>query len=1423
MLIKELVKLDTQGKFISAVQLSDYDNKQDNMTLLKSYIFADSAPDTHGGQSRVVSSIQLLREIRLSYTNSSPVNRFVVVANYGHGKSHLAVVLANYFAKPFQSPEVKEILGRIDITLHNNLPEAENFREFKHQYDRFLVIRLRGDTPRTLREQFFPALKKAMQEHPATQNADLPFWNQQAKQWLQSKADDKQARKFLNERFSTDIPNLLQEVEESRQEAYEQYVQLFAYLNNGVSPNAEGNFSLREAVIWAVDNYCKDAKPLAGLVILFDEFSQFIERYSQSMAIGDLQDLLNGIGDRHGKALFVAFAQHDPDEVAERQIGGQTLQNIKRELGRIDRKYALYSLMESVLNAYLAQSESAWEKFIKENPCVKGCIYGQATELVWDLYHKRYDQELRWTNDKFREVVTKGCFPLHPFTTALLCHLKMRQGLDDDPRTILKFVRDRFESKQNELALIDDKVNWILPIELIDYFGPRVANEQLFSAYENAIDNLEQVLGDSATQEQRDILQALLLQIADGINVTGEEQIDLISQMVGLDNKSSVNILKVLGKNNITKFDENTRFNSFWPVAANPKALEQKIRELIDDKKFSDDELLALNDKLVTFISGADRIEVSIKWGTPSDWAASAAIITRNKFTKEYLEELARPYRLSFQGLQDGCRGFVGWLMALDESDIEYFTQNAPQVLRETFTSETPPPVMLVLPQIVHKKLADQFLRYQALELISKNKDSLKEIGQTTYDAEFQRTTKELIKAIGELFDDESRFASIPRKSKTIVVPQAYKPSLAALATISIQNVFLKLYELAYPNRPPEFFTDLPANPKRGSSPLREGVKTVAKNLLFNRVGSTLAGMTTLARDRICQQQLFINWHLLSSTSWIQEPEDILPLKRAWDYLEEQIKPDEQEVYVKNFIPSLFNSPFGFDYNTATLLFSAWIGKHYKELRFYAKTKVVGLEYLENLIDQGTPQDFLSKICTLESLAINRRDSDKALTEGRDLVESIQKGESRNQKVAADQLSTLNEIVNQGICAADEKDVFSQAITVLKTALESIEQYDKDAKKILDSISGETDLHRLLALIKDIKHLNIVDLVTADQPSITEIQGKLDRQIKKVVETACSRAEKLNRLEGADSVRENLHSHKSILKQKPDLLELVSAAEAKLDIRIQELRDETEEDAKRNQINAMTSRADLATLYQYEEILQAMSNGSPSLTKFKNQKLEEIQGAISVLVKFAENAIKVITEVNQEQANALYEQILRNDGRYAGTKYEQALKQAKEHLIQVRSYFSDLKQIENVSIRIPGDVKDLRERTNKVIVKYDNQLGENQKLFAVKFQNDLDNREQLELTKAEKWIASLENEFTTGKANEVRIKLGRLPTFLTPEVSTRIDTLQSKLNEYEAQERIAKFEKESKDVLERIENLFLSISDPKKRQECLDRLQKLNK
>ena len=1419
MFIKEIVNLDTQGKFIPAVQLSDYDNPQDNLGLVKSYIFANSTPDTFGLQTRAVGSIDLLNEMRLSFINGS-ANRFAVVANYGHGKSHLALVLANFFGKPFQSREVQEILKRIEIPLQNNLSQAENFRDLKQQHDQFLVIRLRGDIPRTLREQFFPTLKAALKEHPETENVVLPFWHQQAQQWLQTKVNDQQAKQFLNG-LGTDIPSLLQDVDQNNHGAYEQYVQLFAHLNNGVMPNTESNFSLREAIIWTIDNFCGDEKPLAGVLVLFDEFSQFVENYSQSEAHGDLQDLLNGVGDRKGKSLFLAFSPLDPDEVAERMVSGQVLQNIKRELSRIDRKYSLYSLMESVLSASINTSDATWDDFLQDNPqSIRGLIYGQATELVWDLYQKRYDKELNWTIQKFRKVVTEGCFPLHPLTTALLCHLKMNQGLDDDARTILKFVREKVEFKLDQRAVENGKTNWILPIELPDYFGKRISTSQLYSAYENAIDNLEKTFGDDVAQSQYDVLKALLVQEADGINLTGGKQVALLAQMTGLDFEETLDILKVLGKNNITKYDDNLKSNSFWPVSINPQALEHKIQEMIGDKKFGDDELYALNDELTKIIPGADRIEVSVAWGTSSDWAANATIITKEKLTIEHLQELMQPYRLTFQGLQEGNRGLVGWLLALDEADIDYFKENAATVLNDAFTSETPPPVLLVLPSFPTKSVADQFLRYQALKSIGKDPDAVREVGQIAYDNEVEKAVKSLRKALGQLFGDVEKFASIGRHSKVLTVSKWYRANLTSLSTLSVQEILAKLYTLAYPNRPPEFFTDL-GNPKKGRSPLRDAVKTVAKNLLYNRINTALDGMTTVPKDRLCKDQLMFKWHLLSTTFWIQEP-DVLSLKRAWDYLEEQIKPDEQEVLAKEFIPNLLNSPFGFDFNTATLLFTAWIGKHNNELHFSAKGKVVGVDHIETALDENNLQDFLSKICVEEPLAIARRDSNKVLVEGRDLVDSIQKGEERSQDDAESIINSLNEVISSGICPENEKEEFTQAVNALETALEASKKYDQNAKKLLSAIAGENEVRKLLEAQNTLKGMNAPDLVTPTQPLTTEIKEKLDKQLKKAVEATCGTAKKLNRIESADAVRNALHEQKELL-EKAGLMTYSSQivdAESNLDQCISKLKAASEEAARKNQINAMTSNADLMKLYEYQDALQGFDAGSEGLLSLQKQKLGAIQSEISQLETFASVTIQTYQEVSQADARILYEGILSRLSKYSGTQHETALNQALEYLRQLSSFFGELQKSQNQPLYTPDDVKAIRSQINQICTQYSEKISTTHLAVMEKVQEDFEYRVQGKYEETARKIAELESEFSTAPSNQIRNKLSSITGFITPEIQARIDKLYCELNEKETQETIARLEKEAQDVIGRIETLFESIKDPKKRQECIERLQK---
>lgn len=1408
MLLKDVVKIDTQGKFISAVQLSDYDKPEDNLSLVKSYIFAESAPDTYGGQLVSVGSIDLLRHLRLSFNNNSS-NCFAVVANYGHGKSHLALVLANYFGKPARSPEVKKILERIDQAV-NNPAKTEDYHEFKRQNDRFLVIRLSGDTHKTLREQFFPAIQKALKEHKETQSVEAPFWNQQAKVWLEGKIEDKQAKKFLKDNYDTDVPGLLADVEENISTAYEQYVELFKRLNNNVSPSAEGNFDFKDAVKWVVE-VCKDSKALSGVLVLFDEFSQFVQRYSEGKSNSDFQNLLLGIQDHRGKALFLAFGQHDPDEVAELYAGGQNLQSIKRELNRIEKKYALYSLMESVLASYLSQSDSAWDKMIASNPRARGSIFSP-TELVWELYSKRYDRELRWRNDKFRDVLAKGCFPLHPFTTALLSHLKM-QTIDDDPRTILRFVRDRYEQKQNEPTFDDNgKLNRIYPIELVDYFQGRIATKQLFASYEKASRNVEQTFAGAPTHTYHAILKALLLQEADHI-VVGQRQVEILAEMAGLDEKNALQTLKELSKKSLIKYDESLGINSFLPVSVDPQALEDRIKTELANKKFNADTVYRLNDDLEILLVGSTSIPVPVDWGKPEDWAAKSVVVTKETLTSDFLKQSLQAYSLTYQGFKDGNRGLVCWLLALDESDVEYFSKNAPKILHDTFSEETPPPVIMVLPKSANTLLANYYLRYKVLEDLKKDTDLVKKVTHAGFDGELGRIKKALVKSLGNLLGDEVNFGeeikyrSIPRKLGDLVVHQKYKSNLNVLAPITIDSALRKLYDHAYPYHPPKFFDEFPANPKKGAKTLPDGVKIVAKNLINNTISSTVGGMSPVP-NRICKQ-LMQSWRMLTIRHYIQEP-DAPTLQPVWEYLENAVNVDDKEVPVKTFLPNLFAPPFGFDYNTVTLFFTAWIGKNKTRLSFSANNKVVGIEYLENLLESVHPQEFLGKICT-QNFTVTRRDVEKAAKEIRKVVEGIQRSVSRSQEEAEAQITSLREILNQGVLPEDEKETFAQALNDLITALESAKRYDAEVKKLRAAIAKEDHLKKLLGFENDLKRLVSVNLVTPTQPSISEIRKDLDDRLEESAKETCKESVNLRHLEDAGVARSEIRDYKNDFERREykKIAALFAQAEEDLEKRVEALRSHAAEASAIEQLNAMTAKADLVVLYQYQETIAQLNGTSSSFEKVKKKKSDEISAEIAGLETFAKQVEITAKEILPENLRDFYESMIVKEDRYSGSAYEKDFREAKKYVQVLLSYFEELKSVIHLPIRNPEDEVEARERLEKIEKSYSSRIGKKHKPYFQVVKNKIDEKVQEEYEKAEEIIKEVERGIKTSKTADLRRKL-EIISFTNKSITSKIKDVYAKIEE-----------KETQDVIGHIEDLFRSIKDRKKREECIKRLQQV--
>ncbi len=207
--IGQYVKLDSDAEFRSDVQLDAYE-KPHNLALLKSYLFTAAAP---AGWS---SSLGILNTLIDTFNNGRLENRIVTIANYGHGKSHLALALANFFGRPADSQEIKLLLSKIEQSTKDKA-EAARFATFKKSSGKHLVLRLRGDVAGSMRSQFIRALEQAIEANPETSGARMPFWFKEAEQLLTKLEGSNldKANDYLAQ-FNIDVPELLDDVRQRK-------------------------------------------------------------------------------------------------------------------------------------------------------------------------------------------------------------------------------------------------------------------------------------------------------------------------------------------------------------------------------------------------------------------------------------------------------------------------------------------------------------------------------------------------------------------------------------------------------------------------------------------------------------------------------------------------------------------------------------------------------------------------------------------------------------------------------------------------------------------------------------------------------------------------------------------------------------------------------------------------------------------------------------------------------------------------------------------------------------------------------------------------------------------------------------------------------------------------------------------------------
>lgn len=1393
--IRDLVTLDQHAEFRNDVQLSHYDNPNTNLGLLRSFIFSYNAP------TGKVSSVDLLDTLRSVFTIARQENRLVCIANYGHGKSHLALVLANYFAKPYGSPELEQVLAKLAKAVDNQT-RLQRLREFRQDQGEFLVIRLRGDINRGLREQCIDQIQVALQDHEATKNERLSFWSDKALQLLDRLTNEQKekAEAFL-ETMETDLAGLRGDVRNHRDLGYDRVRLLFQHLT-GVLPDLGGEVSLNALIKQVAKDYCGEGKPLAGIVILFDEFSLFVQRYAQRRSAGELQELLVGVEELGNKALFLAFSQHDPLTVAKNYANSQDqVDNLEKELSRLpkERRIFLYSLLESVIDAYLNQPEGAWASFASSHD-VKGPL-GRASIVAMSLFSRRYEEELRWGPEKFDQIVTRGAFPLHPLTTALLCNLTLGGSeVIGNPRTLLGFIREQVAKRQDQPALENGQINWILPIFLVDYFRDYLGKD-FYQLYEIA----ESKLPDNAPPEQQRLLKALLLQNVAGLKLRRDDQESFLGEAAGIPFNATKGHLIALAASQCILKDESKGIYTFWSSTTDPDALKKKLQKKLAGKEVTWDLLDALTQQQVKAIS------VDVKWGHPEDWEAKEVILTRNYFTPERLQELFPRFRMTSMGtLEEGVRGGVVWLVPESSDDAAWFKQHAEEVLDQAFTGEFPLPIIIKTTSRPYSKLLPAFQALKELEAMTEQER--KEVTVELYDHEKRQQEAIIRTEMITLRGEATNFTSIPHKLSNYIVPAAYRSLVSLSANPSIKQVLEETYRHAYRFSPPEFFTQY-RNPARGTNNLWKATRLLSAQLLRNSISANMVSLRTdkVALDTL-QKFLYGKWKVVRPDHAIQEPGNG-NTARAWSLLEETFKPGVRSTYVRDTIIKLMNPPYGYDYNTLTLLLSAWIGYNQHDLQFSSMGRQISIEGLTSILNDttGKKTTFIGEICGQQKVAISRRDSAELIREVNELIERVNK-ETFDQNSAEEIIAKLQAYCQDAGLPEETCKAAQSGLERLSNGLELAKTYDQQAKAIQNELDNGREIQGFLQLKKRISELPHTSLVSPKQKSVTDLDNTWRTVILQKVEAECVRLEKVSRLQDVRYNQDRLESMKNLLKASnlPSLIERVQKALTEISRREQELVIQEQETPIQTEIRSMDRRMPLKTLKGYLERLGNIQDLSTATMHLRDQLQMEIADEISQLEQLADLLMTGVNNIDSPDTARTWESTyLRSYMRFEGTDLQEMLDTSHQKVEKTQGFFAKLNEIKQQPRNDLRSMEDIICQLETLYAEVKPWLGENALQPLVQSLQQVQRQKTQRCEEAHQWLAKAESMLNQGETLVNVIRALQTPQpFLLAEDMQRLELLKQRVQQ-----------KQEEDAIARIEIEFRKIVEPSLRQECLRRLQ----
>ncbi|MEA5499189.1 hypothetical protein VB834_16840 [Limnoraphis robusta Tam1] len=1102
MLLSQFVEINEKGIVANAVSLNMIDHPEKNGSLCEGFIL------NYDSKKPTLSTVGILDVLRRSFHSRTEPNIHLIIQQYGRGKSHFAVAIANFFKQSYSSPEVEGILHQVKVASAKTSPAiAEGLEGYKRTVkNNHLVICLSGDRGGNIRKHFLQQLLKTLEEAGVKNTIAQHICSEPLKYLKGLDVNERQkAEKYLQslEISQGDLSTIIKLLEENNPTVIQIVIDLAKEIAR-LTPDFSVDIDIEAILSDLIENLCSGENcRFQGILILFDELNYYLQSWAadQIGAGGTALQNITNICERYrGKISLLSFTQIHPDKaVGISENNRESYLKISTRLAPKDTTYdGLTSCLELVIGNLLIQKQTKLWQELKTRWDNTFLSEGRKTfEKVTRIY-----QEKGWSFEQFYEHISIGCFPLHPVTTYLLCYLDFTQD-----RTALQFIKGYVKTFIQEQSLeSNSNLNYIYPISLVDTFSENFSNQPIYESYKKAC---KQVIGSENSDELITVLKALFLYYAAGERLTKperEDHEDILSCLTGLNRsplKIALNQLKEI--HDLIYYRPEIKLYKFFE-GVSPRGIEDEIEEKIKGKpSFITDVVVQANSDIKTYLGNetlvaSEFVETNQLIG--EDWQYEYKIYTINELEK------ALSSHLTLKNVS--ARGILTYVLAKTQEELQEFRKNVNKHLASSHHKNR---IAIAIPNQETGDLDRVLLRITEL----KNKQpSEKRLMGIAYNRLMERWTEQFDTQLKNILTDCTYHCSQSDKI----------PSVAQNVP---QRIISALLQELYPFVPPVAKVD---KMRSGHSSGSQIAACVAQQLAADQF--TPQGLPTQSFYRNTIDQVFCScWKLFqkSSQKYVVQPPTEEHVRAAWDKISEltELKDkNEKIIELEKVWKALSEPPFGCNDYVFTVLIVSWMAYHRKEIVLKGASTVLvkkgspvsiltlPLQDWANTDIFKKPKDFVEKWIVTHRAKLIRRER---LTVP-ELLDSL-----IDYNKAQQHLQAITEFLNSGEADQTETSKLRQQQEQITNKVKEIDDGFAVIVEVED-LSKSTDLNSLLKLYPKFLPFSPSVQTSSDGISVQPTQEQQNRytqakqalfdKISKLVSDFREGSESLNTIEECD-------------------------------------------------------------------------------------------------------------------------------------------------------------------------------------------------------------------------------------------------------------------------------------------------------------------